>query len=265
MNCCICGAVRNCEKYLDNVFENMEKIGSIFHDYKIVLFYDNSTDNTLTKINEYNSKNNKLIFYINDKPLLPCRTHRLANARNWCLKYVMDNLNTYPYFIMMDCDNVCSTPIQLNILRKYLYQDSWDALSFNREDYYDLWALSISPYLISCRHFKNNFESELKQFIKKLLNNLSENGLLDCYSAFNGFAIYKTSKFINCHYDGRLRIDLISKPQLIQNLKTIKQPIHIFPYGTERSVLEDCEHRSFHLMAINKNDAKIQISKDILF
>ena len=27
MKCCICGPVRNCEPFLDKVFENIEKIG----------------------------------------------------------------------------------------------------------------------------------------------------------------------------------------------------------------------------------------------
>ena len=46
MNCCICGTVRNCGPYLKKVLENIEKIGAIFDDYKIMFFYDNSTDNT---------------------------------------------------------------------------------------------------------------------------------------------------------------------------------------------------------------------------
>ena len=39
MNCCICGPVKNCGPYLTKVFENIEKIGSLFDDYKILIFY----------------------------------------------------------------------------------------------------------------------------------------------------------------------------------------------------------------------------------
>ena len=56
MNCCICGAVKNCEPYLNKVFENIEKIGSLFDDYKIVIYYDSSTDNTLNVLKEYQIK-----------------------------------------------------------------------------------------------------------------------------------------------------------------------------------------------------------------
>jgi hypothetical protein len=57
MNCCICGPVKNCAPYLDKVIENMEKIGSLFDDYIILLYYDKSTDNTLDKLKEYQKKN----------------------------------------------------------------------------------------------------------------------------------------------------------------------------------------------------------------
>ena len=47
MNCCICGPVKNCGSYLNKVLENIEKIGSLFNDYTILIYYDQSTDNTL--------------------------------------------------------------------------------------------------------------------------------------------------------------------------------------------------------------------------
>ena len=40
MNCCICGPVKNCAPYLNKNLENIEKICSLFDDYKIVIYYD---------------------------------------------------------------------------------------------------------------------------------------------------------------------------------------------------------------------------------
>ena len=57
MNCCICGPVKNCGPYLRKVLENIEKIGSLFDDYSIIIYYDNSTDNTLEILKEYQLKN----------------------------------------------------------------------------------------------------------------------------------------------------------------------------------------------------------------
>jgi len=43
--CCICGPVKNCEPYLDRIFSNIEKIGKLFDDYVIIMYYDKSNIN----------------------------------------------------------------------------------------------------------------------------------------------------------------------------------------------------------------------------
>ena len=53
MKCCICGPVRNCGPFLDKVLSNIEKIGALFDDYKILIFYDESSDNSLEKLKQY--------------------------------------------------------------------------------------------------------------------------------------------------------------------------------------------------------------------
>ena len=45
----------------------------------------------------------------------------------------------------------------------------------------------------------------------------------------------------------------------------IKQNIALFNGKFDYSKIEDCEHRYFHLMAINKNQARIRISPYIIF
>ena len=65
MKCCICGPVRNCDPFLDKVLQNIEKIGSLFEDYEILVYYDKSTDNTLIKLKQYQKINPRLKIYIN--------------------------------------------------------------------------------------------------------------------------------------------------------------------------------------------------------
>ena len=88
MNCCICGPLKNCAPYLKKVFENIEKIGSLFDDYQIVIYYDKSRDNSLEMLKEYQQKNPRLNLYVNKKKTLPFRTYNIAIARNKCLKYI---------------------------------------------------------------------------------------------------------------------------------------------------------------------------------
>ena len=42
-------------------------------------------------------------------------------------------------------------------------------------------------------------------------------------------------------------------------------PIIFKEYGVVNGYYEDCEHRAFHLVAINNNNAKIRISPEIIF
>jgi len=70
MKCCICGPLRNCEPFLDKVLFNIEQIGTIFDDYEILIFYDESSDNSLTKLKKYQENNMRLKLYVNQTPVI---------------------------------------------------------------------------------------------------------------------------------------------------------------------------------------------------
>jgi len=275
MNCCICGPVKNCESYLPKVLENMEKIGALFDDYKILIYYDKSRDNTLNILKQYQNKNNKMLFYVNKQPVSQFRTHNIAIARNFCLNFVKQNREKYPFFIMMDCDDVNCKEINTNNLKKYLYRNDWDGLSFNTvPKYYDIWGLSIYPFCFSYNHFDNNvkFYTIMQDFVDRLLKKAkSENRLLECISSFNGFSIYRTNKFLNTYYDGRIRLDIIPKQNLEAHKKVTKSKLvfkqYFKPDGTINvdGRYEDCEHRAFHIQARQNSGARIMISPDVLF
>ena len=275
MNCCICGTVKNCEKYLLKVLDNMEKIGSIFNDYQIVIYYDKSTDNTLNLLKQYQIKNSKMLFYVNKQPVSPFRTHNLAIARNFCLNFVKQNNERFPFFIMMDCDDVNCKEINIDNLKKYLYRNDWDGLSFNtKPKYYDIWALSIYPFCFSYNHFENNvkYYNIIQGYIDRLLKKAQdENRLLECISSFNGFSIYRTNKFLNTYYDGRVRIDIIPKLNLNAHKNITKSKLVFKKYFKPDGKVnvdgryEDCEHRAFHIQARQNSGARIMISPEILF
>jgi len=275
MNCCICGPVKNSGPYLLKVLENMAKIGSVFDDYQIIIYYDKSCDNTLDILKNYQQINNKLMFYVNEKPLSKFRTHNIAFARNFCLNFVRENKEKYPFFIMMDCDDVNCKEVNTDILKKYLYREDWHGLSFNSlPKYYDIWGLSIYPFCFSYNHFENNIEYYyiIQHFVDKLLKKaLKENRLLECISSFNGFSIYRTEKFLNSYYDGRIRLDIVPKANLNAHKNVSKSKLvfkeYLKPYGTVNvdGKYEDCEHRAFHIQATQNSGARIMISPEILF
>jgi len=273
-NCYICGCILNGEDYLKNVFNNIKKIGEIFHHYKIIIAYEKSKDKTLDILYELKDELKcEFEIIINNNAISECNTLNISNARNSILEYIRnDNNDSYQYFIMMDLDDVCEKEINVNILKKYLKYHNWDSLSFNKKDYYDIWALSIRPFVTSCWHWNKTqmgssyIEDIIKDYITKKLNNLDKNDLLECYSAFNGFAIYCKDKFINCNYDNNIFKShaLLDNQYIIENkneLNKLTEKDNIL----YMNLLEDCEHRYFHLSAMQKNNAKNMISPLYLF
>ena len=158
---------------------------------------------------------------------------------------------------MMDCDNRCSRNIKVNLLQYYLLRNDWDCLTFDHPDgYYDTWALSIYPFVLSCHHFSDTCQG--KRMVERLIKLCPKNKLISCYSAFNGFGIYRTNKFINCNYDGNFRIDYIPLHLINANIRSSGKFV-------SNQNKQDCEHRFFHFEAIKKNKARIMISPFRLF
>jgi hypothetical protein len=244
----------------------MEKIGSLFDSYQIVIYYDKSSDNSLEILKEYQKTNDKMLLYVNKNPVSPFRTHNLAIARNFCLNHVKDK---FPYFIMMDMDDVNCKELNIEPLKKCLKRDTWDALSFNTSPlYYDIWGLSIWPYCFSYNHFNDNYNYHgiIKNYITKLLNSLKPGQLLPCISSFNGLSIYKTHKFLDTYYDGRVRSDLFPKEYIEAHRKAQKSRTMVYrDYGHIKGRYEDCEHRAFHQMARKRSGARIMISPEVMF
>jgi len=268
MNCCICGPVKNCAPYLKKNLSNMDKLGSLFEDYKILIYYDESSDDSLKILKDYQVTNPNMLLYVNSKPVSQFRTHNIANARNFCLNFVKENKETFPYFIMMDMDDVNCKELNVEPLVRSLKREDWDGLSFNTSPaYYDIWGLSIWPYCFSYNHFEKNeqFYTIIQNYVTQLLEKLEPGGLLPCISSFNGLSIYRTTKFLNTYYDGRIRLDIVPGINLLAHSKATGSKIVFKKYITSDCNYEDCEHRAFHIQARQNSDARIMISPEVLF
>ena len=277
--CYFCGPIKNCAPYLASVFQNIKILGDKVFDgnYKIILFYDHSKDSTLQILKQYQDffgGPDKFLFYINKTPVSKYRTHNIAYARNFCLKYIYDDIaaQKYEYFMMMDFDDVnANKTVHPEILQNYLteeYDDKWDALSFNTAPfYYDIWALSIWPYCYSYNHYNNNdrFYNIIKDYITDKLRGKSTKDLVQCISAFNGAAIYRINAFKNCTYNGTPNVKAFPLNFLLTHSKAANSHLVFKKYPTVDGHFEDCEHREFHLQGTQKNGAKIRISPLCLF
>ena len=122
-SCLICGCVKNCEKYLDDVFNNISKIQELFTKYKIIISFDMSDDYTLKKLVKLKHKFD-IDIIINKDPLTNIRTVNIERARNKILNKIYNEYSEYDYFIMIDMDDVSSKPININILKEILDEKS---------------------------------------------------------------------------------------------------------------------------------------------
>lgn len=272
MEKCIIGLpIYNASQYIDGAIKNIEILEKCFKDTKIIFVYDKSKDNTLNILKDKTKYKENVTIYINDKERISNRTINIANARNKILQFIYSEKDNedYKYFIMLDCNYNNNKRIDADILKKFLLRDDWDCLTFNQEYYYDIWALSIKPYYLSCWAWTcgSQVTSFMQKYITKILSHTNKDELVSCLSAFNGIGIYRKDKFINCYYEGNYHIkylqylncDLNTNIKLLKNIsKNVIKNIYVGSGGIHKN--QDCEHRNYHLMAIIKNNARIRIS-----
>jgi len=259
-SCLICGCVKNCEQYLDNVFNNIEKIQKLFIKSKIIISFDVSNDFTLKKLIELKQKYD-IDIIINKDPITNSRTLNIERARNKILNKIYNEYNEYDYFIMIDMDDVSSKPINIDVLKEILDKKKvniWDGLFFNNANYYDFWALNFKDFQYSCWH-SNNVTKLINLMNSEFKNEIKNKEFMECQSAFGGFGIYKINKFNNCYYRSLIDLSLFNK----QNIENIYKKYNI-KYIINSNIY-DCEHRYFHLKAIKQNKVKLFIYNKNLF
>ena len=263
----ICGCVKNCGPYLIDVFHNIAKIIELLEDYHIFIAFDYGNDNSLNLLDHFQRiYKKKMNIFINKNHISNKMTENLANARNQLLKMVNQHQSDIDHLIMLDMDDVCAKPIRISVLKEVIdnkLSDPWDILSFYREPYYDVWALSLAPYYFSCWNFPKPQEvlGKYRNYLKSKITNLKKDSLLPVFSAFSGFAIYKLKAIENCHYEWSIfsSAQLLGKDKLEETSKALNKPL------VRNKQDQDCEHRFFHLSAIQKNNAQIKMSPQILF
>jgi hypothetical protein len=262
--CVICSAVKDIDLYLPKIIRNMHAIGKLFCDYQIVFFYDVSSDGTGNLLQDYARDDKKISFINNPTPLhnVP-KTYKIAHARNSLLDYIRIHHSDYEFFAMMDADEICTHPANTEILEKYLHRSDWDGLTFNKPFYYDLWALGMKHLPFSVWHFKqpNTYQIYLDQ-INYMIDNCPKDEVVSVFSAFNGFGLYRSDKFLNSRYDGKPRLDLIPDFLISENVQTAGK---VGNFHWDPSVPQDCEHRAFHIYATINNGANVVIAPEILF
>ena len=220
------GCCRNVGTYLPTLLNHIHDCGSKFNSYRLLIYENDSNDNTRQILLD-NVKEN-YIYIFEDKVKIYSRTKRLERGRNALLNKArkLNSQKDYQYFIVLDMDDVNSTGEFVNTIETCFLFHDWDVLCANQKKrYYDLWALRK----------KNDCEIDIWLTGHGEMDIVYEEGyLLEVDSAFGGIAIYRFSDILNdCYYIGT---------QL-----------------TERGIMEKCEHVDFH-RSIKMKGGKIYIN-----
>lgn len=260
----IVGCTKNNQKYITSNLSKLIQIGLQFQDYKIIIYENDSTDNTLQQLEAFKKVNENFDF-IHETQVenkygkyknIDIRAAVLTHGRNILLNQVLNKYSMYDYMIMIDMDNVLIDFNPQNIGEVFKHNvEEWDVITANCSiKYYDIWTLRISnhiwkpeihgkiwnkPIVHDCwREVSNNIHPSMcvNNYQKFISPNMP---LIETDSSFGGLGVYKISKIKNCKYNG-------------------------FVYNSDGSVkYSQCEHVAFS-SDIRNNGGKIFICPSLL-
>lgn len=208
-NVIFAGTVRSVEKYMKNTITNIDLCGKQFNNYILIIYENDSNDNT-RKILLDNKKDN-YIYIFEDNITEPLRTMRISNGRNKILNKIreINKDNYYNYLIMMDMDDVNISGKFITSIKSCFEYTGWDILTGNQSDnYYDLWALrkkeDMEYDLWKMISINKHISDAINIYYHSKIKNYKPGNLLEVDSAFSGIAIYKLSSIPNdCYYHGK--------------------------------------------------------------
>lgn len=294
-NVIICGVVKNVGFKLKSNIDHAINTGKNFLKYKIVIYENNSTDNTKDMLKLYSSnenikiisedidglqlrENNKLWTYTEiTGSNHPCRSEHISNARNKLIDEInKPEYDSFNYLIIIDFD---SNGWEINgIIDSFNRKDNWDVIFGNSNPHYDYCALRTDFFLFGPELIGESFWN-LPDY------KFTSNELIPVYSAFNGIGIYKKDIFRKYKYYFAVNEDLkqfyraVIKNNNIdeKTIELIKNKCNKFPDGYKDEEVDIywksnsgyigqsiCEHVPLNI-ALYNNGFKLFINPKMLY
>lgn len=207
----ICGVCKDIQDALPNTIKYTEALGRKFKKYQIIIYENNSSDNTVALLKEWAEANPNVNIFtenLSDSSLPASRTERIARARNVILEIAgAPAYSDYKYFIMADLDFQMPWPVN-EVVEVIESPIEWDCVSANsllpNGDYWDRYAFRNENFPLGPELIGSNWWSDVTVSWFKIE---SENWK-PVYSAFGGLAIYKRDVVTRFRYSGVVTKDL---------------------------------------------------------
>jgi hypothetical protein len=222
----ICGVVKNVASVIEHNIKTAMEIGDHYKDYKIVLYENNSTDDTkriLSQLLENPKTYGHLkVMMENLSPTKetsriwaytevtgsdhPCRVESLCNARNQVVEEInQSSYRDYDVVVWVDLDakSFDVTGVVDSIEKSHAY----DIILFgNSPTYYDYYALRYRSYthLYGPEIIGEAFWTTIGQDLIRMDNCFAMDQTMmlhEVYSAYNGIGVYPKKVFEKYKYD----------------------------------------------------------------
>lgn len=213
------GVCKNVEPKINSTLSMAERIGALFSDYKIIIYENNSSDNTAKILFKRASINPKILVIsenlskkeIDDISINiflggTFKPEFIARGRNKILDIIeSEDYKDFKYVICMDLD--FSVDPSYEAIKEVIKSDiPWDAVFANgissEGHYWDKYAFRdsnrpLGPELLGEVWW--NFDNFSLDF---------DSDWMPVYSAFGGLGIYKRESILGCRYSGIVNADL---------------------------------------------------------
>ncbi len=198
----ICGLARNIADNMQCLKARVEVLGRMFKSYEIVIYENDSTDNTLEQLNKWSSENaymdvvSQTLDKIRHKQDRSSdRTNDMAYYRNQYLQHIDAHCNDSDYIVMIDTDTEGGWSYE-GIANSFSY--TWDGCGANGILYENSTRLFFDSFAF---RRLNHPEVHSSREINMLLYNRGEPAI-KVDSCFGGVMLYKRDSIQDVRYDG---------------------------------------------------------------
>ena len=195
----ITGTASGLKPFLPAIIGNFYIIASLFNSYSIIIYCNRSDIEILQGSNWL--KNDSNVHVIEEGKYgagFEQKPARLAFGRNKILTAVNNDIRRHnvnidtSFLVMVDLDEVIGNIINRTVLSEALDRnEEWDAVSFNRKRYYDIWALRYNKFSANVCSFGPDSGLLVRIIMNDISSLLQSHTQLffPVYSAFNGIAV----------------------------------------------------------------------------
>jgi glycosyltransferase involved in cell wall biosynthesis len=246
---------------------SIEAVGARFKDYAVIIYENNSKDETAALLKSWAQKNGQvtaLCENLSEGQLAPTRTERIAAARNRVLELAREpRYADYPLVIMADLDFKKPWPVE-EIVKTIESDQEWDCVTANGVDrngtYYDRFAFRNVDHPLGPEVMGWIFWRRVQETFFKYSPGQSWQ---PAYSAFGGLGIYKREAILPYSYSGTATEDV--KTYYTKITQPSRDPI-----AFQHDILADtlaregiytcCEHLPLHAAMFLNGHTKIFIN-----